>query len=168
MTTIAYRDGVLAVDSMCGRGSTITPGAYHKLVRLPDGSVAAGCGAVPIINLIIGWIASGCPDEMPEMDENSSVVHLGNDGIVTEYCHLGASYTQGEFDAWGSGFEPALAAMWCGKSAEEAVKIACKVDKNSAEPIFTMRPEPIETPAPTKVEKAKSLIRHFGKLCSFQ
>lgn len=44
-----------------------------------------------------------------------------------------------DFAAIGSGANAALAAMHCGRSPSEAVKIACKVDMNSGLPVIEKR-----------------------------
>ena len=50
MTTIAYRNGVLAADGLGTRGSWLLPGKAQKLFRMKDGGMAA----------ITGDYANGC------------------------------------------------------------------------------------------------------------
>ncbi|RWI35397.1 hypothetical protein [Mesorhizobium sp.] len=153
MTTIAYRDGILAVDSRSTRGNTIVPGACAKLVRMKDGSVATGCGTKGNIAAFIRWLDDGKEGKPPKLDK-STIVHLQADGRVFEYWDENPVETTGPFEAWGSGADFALGCLWAGLSAEEAVRAACKCDSGSGEPVFTMRVE-VPSPAPCKPKKKR-------------
>lgn len=63
MTAIAISDGVVACDTQ------ITGGNYAvravKLVRLPDGGVAAGAGLWCKAYRALQWLAQGEPGEAP-------------------------------------------------------------------------------------------------------
>lgn len=52
MTTIAYRDGILAGDSRITRGEVLLPAGQKKLFRLPDGSIAGTTGVMFQIGLL--------------------------------------------------------------------------------------------------------------------
>ena len=125
---------------------------FPKLVRLKDGSVAAGCGLTMKATAFIAWLDAGKKGKRPPLDDDTAVIHMQRDGLVLEYSEFGSVAVCGEFEAWGSGLEPALGALWAGCSAEEAAHIATKVDKSSGEPVFTMRVEK-PSPAPKKRKK---------------
>lgn len=150
MTTIAYRDGILAADSQGTVGNLIVPGGTKKLFRLEDGSVAAFCGIASAGRNFVNWLDQGAPGERPSL-EHSTVIHLTADGCV-EYDEFGTNPVE-EFQAWGSGAEIATGALYAGCSAEAAVQIACIADTGSSEPVFTAG---YEKPAKRKSEKAKS------------
>lgn len=151
MTTIAYKDGVLAADSRATRGNTIVPGVTPKLHRMSDGSVATSCGTTANGRAFIRWLDAGKEGKAPDLDKGT-VIHLQADGKVFEYWDEHPVQTHGPFEAWGSGADFALAAMHLGFNAEDAVKAACKCDTGSAEPVFTMR---LELPSPAPAPAAK-------------
>lgn len=133
MTTIAWRDGILAADTatFIHEGNTRVPeGAARKITRLRDGSLIAGSGVRREINVFAHWYDSGCdPDKKPEFD-NVTVLHVSHGGCVT--IHDG-KYDEREigscpFYAMGSGAAAALGAMHAGATAAEAVAIAMLID----------------------------------------
>lgn len=150
MTTIAYRDGILAADSQATTGTLIMPGGTKKLYRLSDGSVAAFCGIASAGRNFVNWLDRGAPGERPSL-ENSCVIHLTADGCV-EHDEFGINPVE-EFQAWGSGAEIATGALYAGCSAEAAVQIACIADTGTSEPVMTAG---YEKPKGRKSEKTKS------------
>ena len=70
----------------------------------------------------------------PKLDRDT-VIQLTPEGRVFVYWQEHPVELHSEFDAWGSGGDVALGALYCGKSAVEAVEIACKVDVNSGLPV---------------------------------
>jgi len=124
MTTIAWRDGIMAADRLAVTGGMRADA--KKLHRLPDGRVVGCAGSY---RLAIKFVSAL---------RRAAVVGLGRDfhglvmlpnGKLLEYedCETAMPVTD-RFYAIGTGAHAAMAAMYCGKSAAEAVKIAGRVD----------------------------------------
>lgn len=141
MTTIAYRWGVMAVDSQCSSSNGwINPYVVDKIHRLPDGTVAAVCGTLAEATKFIGWLKSGETGDEPPLAE-STVIRLRKDGSLTIY-EAGASFNvKTEFGAWGSGGPAANAAMHMGADAAKAVEIASLLDDSTGGAIVAMKCE---------------------------
>lgn len=145
MTTIAYRDGVMAADTqgtLCEVKHRV-----HKLRRLPCGGVAGGCGKAVEVEKAMKWLAEGMKGERPKLRESYLVVAFGDGRVVTiEDKSWTELPTLGPV-AMGSGHAPALAAMrYFEASAEDAVKAAATVDIFTSEPVEVMRVEPKAKP----------------------
>jgi len=139
MTTIAYRDGVLAADSRVTYGEDAGARVHfcRKLFRRKVGEgrkahevIIATAGESSPGMVFVDWYGSGKPT--PAMFE-----HLGPDFVCLVLTPKGLfeydAYCRGEpieepFYAIGSGAKAALAAMHCGRSAVEAVRIAARID----------------------------------------
>ncbi len=126
MTTIAYRDGIIAYDSRCTRGDVISNEEHDKRV-IVDGVAFFMAGAVSDRqHFIDGYLKKTTPPK--EADGDGLIV---DKGVVYR-----AGAGDGEFwfhkahpiDAIGSGFRHALTAVDCGLSAKEAVEMAKKRD----------------------------------------
>ncbi|MDB6036001.1 MAG: proteasome and subunit [Verrucomicrobiales bacterium] len=144
MTTIAFRDGILASDSLASYGETKVPGDMQKLFRLRDGSAAGVTGSEGEWRRVIAWLDGdrGAPQPQPIGENRSSVIVLHIDGTI-EIFEDGYHFTESsKFMAWGSGQPAALGALHAGMSAADAVRIATMVDKSSGGAVQTMRPEP--------------------------
>lgn len=124
MTTVAYRDGILAADSRGTCAGWVQPGKETKLFRLQDGRAAGVTGQWAIAKRLLDWIESDRSTAQPEGDARVIVV-----GKRIEVFEDGHSYIENaKFMAWGSGMPPALGALHAGASAVEAVRIASLVD----------------------------------------
>lgn len=140
MTTIAYKDGVIAYDSRVTRGSLIDHDDYEKLIhRNGHQFLFTGCGPdfSSLIDEFLGVKAGDRP-----LDASGMVVTNG--GI----CLIGRDAESGFWvdDVWmdrpfaiGSGRDFALAAMDMGASAEEAVRAAMKRDVYTGGKVRTLR-----------------------------
>ncbi len=135
MTTIAFDGKTLATDSLM-TASGVRFGTVDKIFKLNDGSVLAICGAYSLAQPLIDWL-NGIA-EMPgyDADETISGILIPSDEshpleISTKYYKFRACIPW----AGGSGEAIALTAMKCGKSAIEAVKIACELDIYSGLPV---------------------------------
>src|SRR3712207_6127530 len=67
MTVIAYRDGILAADSLPETDGLVVPGP-PKLARHGEAWVAAA-GVLGDCAAFERWVAEGCPEEAPELDD---------------------------------------------------------------------------------------------------
>jgi ATP-dependent protease HslVU (ClpYQ) peptidase subunit len=139
MTTIAYREGIIAADSRLtvDYGSGARKHTCKKLFRkqITEGKkqfdvVIATAGESSPGMVFYDWYGTGKP--VPEL-----FLHLGGDftclvlrpdGLFEFDVYCRAERIEEEFYAVGSGAMAALAAMHCGKSALEAVRIAARLD----------------------------------------
>lgn len=149
MTTIAYRDGVLAADTATwiNDGNVRCPGRTGKLRRLSDGSLYSGAGASAQIEEFGNWLESGCKGDKPKADD-ISVLHIRLDGTIVLYAgELERVAGEAPFYAVGSGASAALGAMMAGASAAEAVRIAMEVDPYTAGEVDVLHLAAERTPA---------------------
>lgn len=148
MTTIAYRNGIIAADSRetweSEAGGT-TYGPTEKLFRKRVGKrdVIIGTAGGSYLGMVFfDWY--GTAGEPPSilrdahLEEDFDVLILDRGKVLTANHLCRAIEVIAPFTAIGSGRKAALAAMHCGRTAKEAVAIACKVDPFSAPPIVTM------------------------------
>lgn len=134
MTTIAYRDNIMAGDTaMTDRGTYC--GQYRKIYEM-RGALLGVCGCLGEVAKLRDWFIAGtdtAPPEFTSDDSEALLVHLS--GRVEWIGHPGRRMDiTGDFHAIGSGFRLALGAMSAGATAEQAVEIACDLD------IYTRRP----------------------------
>jgi 20S proteasome alpha/beta subunit len=130
MTVIAWDGKTLAADkrvSQCGIARTTT-----KIFRI--GELLAGSSGVTNEGAeIIEWVRRGRnPEDFPAHfrgEKSECQVLVVENGICKSYD--GSPYAvvyEDSFYATGSGRDYAMAAMACGKSAAEAVGIACRFE----------------------------------------
>src|SRR5579872_5126803 len=129
MTTIAYPDGILAGDTRVTEGDTILPERCEKVFKLDSGALFGAAGSSDQIEALQHALESGHPT--PELKHVFGLL-IAPDGAVYLYegkrwCRCGRA----PYYATGSGSSFALAAMWCGRSAIDAVKCGIAFDKNS-------------------------------------
>lgn len=129
MTCIAFDGKSIAADRQASNGNTKR--ATTKLFRLADGSIATMSGLIAHARTRLRWYEAGAKiEDWPTFDGDDYVclivwnkdgLRYWEDGPVAETVEHG-------FWAFGSGRDFAIAAMACGKSAREAVEIACQFD----------------------------------------
>lgn len=137
MTTIAVRDGIVAFDSRITESTMICPDTVVKAMFFPKHqAIIAGAGTTSLIYRLFDKIMfmDALPWDTPNYDpkdlslDESGMIALLADGRV--YCieQDGYCLTTGPFQSIGSGSVAAIAAMYMGASAIEAVKIAARCD----------------------------------------
>lgn len=143
MTTIAYRDGVLAADTQITADNSIVSGRCTKIGNSGEWFYAVS-GRPSDLGIFERWL-SAMHDEARERlkpsDEMVAIVVVrGDDGLTTKIFDGENLYDiKAPFIAKGSGYHLAMGAMAMGATAEEAVRIACQYDIYSSEPIETVR-----------------------------
>ena len=139
MTTIAYRDGVLASDSLATIGDTKAHGSYQKIRRIGDFLVGAA-GSVAASQDFVNWLKHGTEDDPPPKGQYNALI-IDPRGRVREIENGSVLPVPrgAKFFAIGSGAAYALAAMYAGASAPEAVKIAAKIDTSTGLPVKTLK-----------------------------
>lgn len=140
MTTIAYRDGVLAADTAVhDRG--VYCGEVTKIYQYRDGTMGGAAGCLGDVAAMREFIASGGMNEPPEFkDEDSEGILIRPWGKV-EWIGEKRKRIEltGEFFAIGSGFKLALGAMHAGADAIRAVEIAAHLDNHTRAPLTILR-----------------------------
>jgi ATP-dependent protease HslVU (ClpYQ) peptidase subunit len=141
MTTIAYRDGVMAADTQATWSDTVS--RVHKLHRLPCGGVMAGCGTYPEVLRAVEWVKAGRKGKPPKVGTSWVLLALGNGEV---YAVTDNKWTKQTFIgglAMGTGMQPAQAAMnYYNATALEAVECAATVDPYTSGPFEQMAVEP--------------------------
>ena len=157
MTTIAYKDGVLAADGQITTGTLIHALDYQKIHivekgthfyrgqpqntrKLLVGSVGDSCWGLRFRIWVEDGGAMGGTIPKPEDDKGWLGFTIAPDGNLQEYTHWGMiEYKTPNEMAWGSGREIAAGALIAGASAEEAVRIAAQKDTLTGGEITVLR-----------------------------
>ncbi|HEV2897411.1 MAG TPA: hypothetical protein VGX71_06130 [Pseudaminobacter sp.] len=159
MTTIVYRDGIMATDSRAFSGHRSPIGFKKKLHVLPNGAlVASSSSDVGRTDAFAKWciqaVNEGHP--LPACTHDSKIgvqaLLVWTDGTVYYWnsrCFTGP--LEAPFFAIGSGWEFALGALHAGATAEEAVRIASECDSLTGGPIQTAKLSPISNPPNTPI-----------------
>lgn len=137
MTTIAYRDGVIAADSLVSSGPN-RAGHVVKIARGPDGALGGAAGDMWACVQFLRAVETGTalPAERGSdfdalfVDASGRVHYVGDKGDPV--------LVEGEYFALGSGEAAALGAMEMGATAVRAVEVAVKIDKGSGGPIRSL------------------------------
>lgn len=145
MTTIAYRDGVLAADRETCYGS-VRGHQATKIGQRADGAMIAGCGVATVAATFKRWFLEGEQGDRPSLGANDAddavMIIIRPNGDVEKYDRLGWQIIEGPFFSFGSGFELALGAMAMGASAERAVQIAAEFGVGDPNRIDVLRLPP--------------------------
>jgi hypothetical protein len=145
VTTIAYRDGVMAADTR-GTDDSYHPGIYkcEKLFRV-DGDIIATAGEDTTGMLFVDWYGSKKlgrrakpPARLVEGEADFCCLVLTKDGLFwyDKWCR--PNKILDEFYAIGSGGAYAMGAMAHGATAEEAVRTAMRWDPYTGGDVQTM------------------------------
>jgi len=141
MTTIAYKDGVVAYDSLVtvGRRKHLEPAKVFKWNKALIGMCGADC---PTNDVVKHWLNKLLAEPQVTKLKNSDFELL----IIPLDGRLRLLYSDGRglfldkpFYAIGSGSDYAMGAMAHGASAEEAVRIAAVFDTATGGKIRTKR-----------------------------
>lgn len=141
MTTVAYKDGILAADTLISYG-TFSNGNVNKIHRVsipqetgPDNqAMIAMTGVCWAIQPMIEWLEMGAsqddiPHSLLQAAGDFSCIMIESDGTVWEFNNGYFIRCGVEYHAIGSGQQFALGAMAAGVSAPQAVAAAMKHDK---------------------------------------
>lgn len=134
MTTIAYRDGMLAADTaMCQGG--VMMGSVEKIARRADGDLCGSAGDASYNAAFTAWFLGGEEGSPPEAKEEDRTFDRGvifrRSGDIEIYEPRGRFAASAPYFAFGSGKEPALGAMFAGADAAVAVEAAIEFDPHS-------------------------------------
>lgn len=154
MTTVAYKDGQMACDSCWTYGGTVDT-LTTKISRLSSGALFGTAGQNDGRSLIAMLDKVRTPAQLPSYEllmslradvlgllvlPKGRVYKIATTIISPENWDEGMDdyglwEINGPFAAVGSGGDMALVAMDCGKSARDAVRVACKYDPASRPPV---------------------------------
>lgn len=132
MTTIAYRDGVMAADTMVNSGGVIL-GSNRKIVRNKAGELAGGAGAASVIESFLRWFMDGEKKAIwPELTSGPNftdvVLVVREDGALEVYDGFGMHPITAPYYALGSGEDVAFGALFMGATPFDAVRAAMAHD----------------------------------------
>ncbi len=125
MTVIATDGLAMAGDGLTLDGWDILSRSTEKVWRLEDGSLFGCCGDATDKYIFERWMNRGGGTK-PDMSKGFSALVLSRNGIYLYDGKL-VPISLPAPQAIGSGAPFARAAMECGKTVEEAVKIACQL-----------------------------------------
>lgn len=144
MTTIAYRDGVLAADTIMCMGGTLI-GSTVKIARRMDGAMAGSAGGATYNAAFSLWFLDGeiGPPPKAEQDDHSfdRGVIFRADGTLEVFEPRGRFSATAPYFAFGSGKELALGAMFAGADAVTAVRAAIAHDPHTGGDITVLKRE---------------------------
>lgn len=146
MTVIAWDGKTLAAD----RRMTTSWGAHDtvtKIGRARDGALWAGAGEAPIALRVLHWWQAGAvpadfPPEASKENAATLVIVLATGDVLQYTTSPFPTLLSQPRSAFGAGRDFAAAAMMCGKTAAEAVQIACDLCVNCGNGIDTLELNP--------------------------
>lgn len=131
MTCIAWDGTTLAADRRVSYGGTICE--TTKIFKVND-CLVGGSGEMPYVMAMIEWVRSGriiadYPAHQKDKDDWQPLLVIEPDGTacIYERSPYPLRYAQ-KHAAIGSGRDYARAAMHLGRTAREAVEVACALD----------------------------------------
>lgn len=143
MSTIAFDGKTIAADTAQYNGTTFDVVQAQKVFRCGD-ELIAGAGDLACILMFVKWWQDGRIDAKPDFKDGafSALVIGGKESPVLKFEQQLQGFEVGVPCAIGSGKEGAMGAMLAGATAEEAVKIAARLDPHTREPVNTYQLEP--------------------------
>jgi hypothetical protein len=141
VTTIVYRDGIMACDSQITSGD-IKYAKAKKIRRLGGGALIGVCGDwFAGYRLMMGLRDDGTlPSGLLEITKGAQGILVFPDDrsqwVIMGGKSGGIAPALGPYLTDGSGFAVAMAAMMGGADAVKAVQIACELDVNSSLPVY--------------------------------
>jgi hypothetical protein len=138
VTTIAWDGEAMAADKRANvSGSRIT---VSKIRRGRDGNLVGIAGSMALFEDIFAWLCEGekRPEAQGEKGDWCEVLEVTAEGRVFRHERLGRFEVQDKQYAVGSGSDFARAAMACGMSAAEAVKLAARFDTATGDGVESM------------------------------
>lgn len=137
MTTIAFDGKTLCADSQVTSGG-LKFGAAKKLWRLESGALLAMSGDIGLCYQVMLWLNGKSDKPTRTSDESVSGLLIEPDGSAWEYSTDLHRFPARAPWAGGTGETIAMTAMRCGKTAQEAVELACEMDIYTSGPLQTV------------------------------
>ena len=124
MTTVVYRDGVLAADTLVVANGIVV-GQKSKLFRVGSHSAIGFAGDIKYMNKFL----ESTPED--EFTGEFGAIRVVGKKVTTYSGDNNPEEVDAPFHAIGSGWEIAMGAMAMGATAEEAVRVAMQYDVNT-------------------------------------
>jgi 20S proteasome alpha/beta subunit len=140
MTTIAYKDGILAGDTrLTDDSGYIWSDNCRKVFKLPDGSLFAAAGDSEGGELLLKSLRG--EKDVPELESDMDITAVRITPSGELFLTEGATWTRWHepYVAIGSGKRAALAALQLGSNAVVAVRIGMKGDCYSGGRVQTVK-----------------------------
>lgn len=137
MTTIAYKDGVLAADTLITANGMIC--GYAKKIWRAGRLLIGGAGSDAVTNTFRDWVKDGMSGDHPLKKDIGNLFIVKPDGLTVMWCDDGPFLMKETFWALGSGEEVAMGAMAAGASARKAVQLACARDTRSGGDVTVLK-----------------------------
>lgn len=161
MTTLAYKDGVLAADTQLSDSNVLY--RVQKIDKLEDGSLIGGCGQWDRCHAYIQWLKAGGLGEPPKL-KGATLMRITPDGVVWFNDGNGFYPILNKTNvAIGSGGSAAMSLMEAGMSAVDAVKNVSSLDPNTSSPVQMFS---LDTPVKKRASRKKSSIPAALNTCS--
>jgi hypothetical protein len=134
MSVVVWDGKTLAADKRASNGSLAFTTTKIRLLDRNSGDVILGwTGDHDSGEMMAKWYADGAdPKEWPECQKDKDawcrLIVVNGSGACFYERQPVAIRVEDPFAAWGSGRDFALAALHLGKTAEEAVAVACHFD----------------------------------------
>ena len=144
MTAIAFKDGVVACDSLGMFGAYKLSRDVKKVRVLPGlQAIAGGTGATREIDAFIDWLCEpkgDAPDIATDEDgESDAIINVFHaDGRIDVHSSSGVSHERLEFQGMGC-FDFLIGAMAAGADAVTAVAAACEYVRGCDWPVKVYR-----------------------------
>lgn len=130
MTTIAFKDGILAADTQLTTGSVKT--LCRKIKIYPNDIVAAAAGNDTDLAVFMEWYLGDKTKKTPKnLAKYFEIIILGDGDPVAYDKECIAKPIEDPIYSNGSGWAIARAGMLCGLSAKDAVKLAGEIDTST-------------------------------------
>jgi ATP-dependent protease HslVU (ClpYQ) peptidase subunit len=137
MTTVAT-DGIsMAGDGLLTENERVCMTNCAKVRRLSDGRIVGFAGNAYNWDEFARWLVDG--GDRPQVHDGFGCLVLKPDGSITSIDQHGREFPEVAPAAIGSGATLAIGAMDAGKSAADAVKIACARDIYSGGSITVLK-----------------------------
>lgn len=141
MTTVAYKDGVLAADRRVTFGA-VKDAFSTKIARGQNGLIGVA-GALTLSRRALRWFVEGETSERPAFslgDKIAQAIIVRPSGALEFHDDAGWAQieTSQPYYALGTGAEFAYGAMASGASAVEAVEIASRFDLQSGDGVDSL------------------------------
>lgn len=135
MSTIAWDGVTLAGDKQSSNGYSIS--TVRKVFKLKNGMGLIGmCGKLDQMPILLDWFENGCVAEswpaFQRREDQCVILHITPDGKCYRFnsCEIGYEI-EDKFIAIGSGSDFAIAALYLGENAVDAVKVAAKFNPST-------------------------------------
>lgn len=161
MTVIAYKDGVMAADTMLSAHNQQS--RAQKIVRLPDGGVAGGCGLWRNAYAGLKWLADGgdvdAATGLPKVEDATILIARPDGSLWLIEDGFPAFPIMDKVASVGCGSDAALMAMTLGLSPVQAVAKVTRQDLLCGDPVQSMEVVVREEMPAVRTHSAREISR---------